>query len=165
MRYFKLPFAGDRDTDTAKIYDQGVNGSYWTSSPTTSHNVWGLFLDSSEVSPGKNRSRTRGYSVRCFKDSYVAPTTYTLTFNSQGGSSVASQIAVEGETRSRPANPTKTNSIFVNWYTSTSYATLFDFSAPASQNKTAYAKWNEKAEPTHNVGGNSLTYNGSAQTL
>ncbi|MBR6907710.1 InlB B-repeat-containing protein [bacterium] len=50
----------------------------------------------------------------------MAPKTYTLTFDSQGGSEVTSQTVVEGQTRSRPAqNPTKTNWTFDNWYTST----------------------------------------------
>ncbi|MBR4567499.1 InlB B-repeat-containing protein [bacterium] len=49
----------------------------------------------------------------------MAPKTYTLTFDSQGGTEVTSQTVVEGQTRSRPDNPTKTNWTFDNWYTST----------------------------------------------
>ena len=72
----------------------------------------------------------------------MAPKTYTLTFDSQGGTEVTSQTVVEGQTRSRPAqNPTKTNWTFVNWYTSTGYDTVFDFNTIATANTTVYAKW------------------------
>ena len=76
--------------------------------------------DSSRVKAANVSNRALGFSVRCFKDSYVAPTnTYTLTFDSQSGSEVATRYTIPEQPRSRPANPTRDDYIFMNWYTST----------------------------------------------
>ena len=72
MTYFKLPFAGYYWD--ASLYDQGSNGVYWSSSSSSagSNNARSLYLDSSYVYANNDVSRAYGYSVRCFKDSYVA---------------------------------------------------------------------------------------------
>ena len=71
----------------------------------------------------------------------MAPKTYTLTFDSQDGTEVESQTILEGQIRSRPAtDPTKTDYVFVNWYL-TGMETVFDFTTPATENLTVYAKW------------------------
>jgi len=121
MTYFKFPFAGYRDYWDASLNVRGY-GLYWSSSPYGSdypEYARSLYLDSSNLDADYYDNRAFGYSVRCFKDSYVAPTTYTLTFDSQGGTAVSGQTVVEGSTRSRPADPTKTNYTFGGWYTST----------------------------------------------
>lgn len=66
---------------------------------------------------------------------------YTVTFNTDGGSSVASQTVNYGAKASRPANPTKTGYNFVNWYTDVSYSTVFNFDNPITSNITVYAKF------------------------
>ena len=70
---FKLPFAGFRNNSNAILY-QASYGYYWSSSPysATSNSVYYLDLSSSKVAVSYD-SRTYGYSVRCFKDEYVAP--------------------------------------------------------------------------------------------
>ena len=92
MNYFKLPIAGRRSYSDASLNNQGSNGIYWSSSPNSaSSNVARyLVLGSSNVVAGNGTYRAFGLSVRCFKDSYVAPTIYySLTFDSQGGDEVA----------------------------------------------------------------------------
>ena len=91
MDYFKLPFAGYRYYNDASLNGQGSYGYYWSSSPlsASSNGARGLSLDSSDVYASSYSDRAYGYSVRCFKDSYVAPISYTLTFDSQGGDEVA----------------------------------------------------------------------------
>ena len=94
---FKLPFAGYRDNSSASLNDQGSYGSFWSSSPNSASSNLArlLILDSSIVDAGNLDLRAYGLSVRCFKDSYVAPKTYTLTFDSQGGTEVASQTVLD----------------------------------------------------------------------
>ena len=80
--------------------------------------------------------------------------THTVTFNSQGGSSVASQQVANGQTASRPANPTRQGLTFAGWYNGNS-TTQFDFTTPITAPVTLNAKW-------------SVTYigaDGTAQTL
>ncbi len=144
---FNIPFAGNRNHYYASLYNQGARGYYWSSSPYgVDHpdRVRYMDLDSSRVKAANVSNRALGFSVRCFKDSYVAPTnTYTLTFDSQSGSEVASRYTIPEQPWSRPANPTRDGYTFVDWYTSTWYETAFDFSTPATENLTVYAKWSK----------------------
>ena len=69
---------------------------------------------------------------------------YTVTFNSNGGSEVATQTVKNGKTVSNPENPTKTGFLFDGWYSDSELKNLFDFSTPITENITLYAKWQEK---------------------
>ncbi|EFA22930.1 repeat protein [Bifidobacterium gallicum DSM 20093 = LMG 11596] len=67
--------------------------------------------------------------------------TYTVTFNSNGGSAVASQTVTHGNKASAPANPTRTGYTFQGWYTAASGGTKFDFNTAITANRTLYAQW------------------------
>lgn len=71
--------------------------------------------------------------------------TYTVTFNTQGGSTVAAQKVEKGKAASEPAEPEKRGSLFMGWYTSaapkdTDEAFAFA-STPINANTTLYAVW------------------------
>ena len=71
---------------------------------------------------------------------------YTVSFNSNGGSAVASQEVNEGGKATRPSNPTKTADsqytyTFENWYKDSACTQLFDFNTTITANTTLYAKW------------------------
>lgn len=70
------------------------------------------------------------------------PTTHTVTFNSDGGSRVASQTVEHGKPAVRPADPVKYGYSFSNW--SDSSYKLYDFTAPVTSDITLYAEWNPK---------------------
>ena len=85
---FLLPRAGRRNNSNASLSSRESDGYYWSSSPYGSSNpslARYLSLGSSSVSAGSINYRANGYSVRCFKDSYVAPSTYTLELDANGG--------------------------------------------------------------------------------
>lgn len=67
----------------------------------------------------------------------------TVTFDSQGGSPVAPYTDVaSGSTISRPTNPTKTGYDFSNWYTDTTFETMWDFTTDVvTEDMTLYALW------------------------
>lgn len=72
-----MPFAGFRNETNAVLYYQGSYGLYWSSSPYGSaypNDARNLNLNSSSVNTNSNNSRARGFSVRCFKNSFTAPT-------------------------------------------------------------------------------------------
>lgn len=75
---------------------------------------------------------------------------YTITFDSQGGSQVASIEVKSGETLTLPSEPTKEGFVFSGWYTEESCVNKFVVSIPVSQDMTLYAKW-EKEKPTYMV--------------
>lgn len=74
--------------------------------------------------------------------------TFTVSFNTDGGSAVASQTVASGETATRPANPTKTGEQFVDWYEESTFTNVFNFNTPITADKTLYAKF--EVVPTTN---------------
>ena len=85
-----------------------------------------------------------------FKDSEETKATYTLkrytvTFNTDGGSTVASQTVESGQKATRPtADPTLEGSWFLGWYSDEGLANEFDFNTPITTATTVYAKWSYK---------------------
>ena len=74
--------------------------------------------------------------------------TYTVTFNSKGGSAVKKQTIKEGEKANRPADPTKGGYKFVNWYTEDTYVNVYDFNTPVTSDITLYANWKLSTDST-----------------
>ena len=69
--------------------------------------------------------------------------TYTVAFNSNGGSQVNSiNNIVSGSTINEPAAPTKDNLTFGGWYENQELTIPFSFNNPITNNVTLYAKWN-----------------------
>ncbi len=68
-------------------------------------------------------------------------TTYTLTFNSGGGSAVASQSVESGGKASRPEDPQRAGYSLVNWYVDDSFQTVYDFEQSVTESITLYAAW------------------------
>ena len=70
----------------------------------------------------------------------IAPVpTFTVTFDSDGGSAVASQTIEEGNKAIKPEDPTKNGYEFAGWYNGN---TEFDFSTSITGDLTLKAKWN-----------------------
>lgn len=73
----------------------------------------------------------------------AAPTTYTVTFDSDGGSAVTAQTVESGKTATKPADPTREGYTFKGW---TLDGAAYDFATPVTGNITLKAKW-EAAAP------------------
>lgn len=85
-------------------------------------------------------------------------TEYTVTFNTNGGSSVSPQTIKDGKSATKPADPTKEGYTFAGWYTSTLYSIEFDFTSKVTKSLTLYAKWNEVTKTVkYDVGTPSVT--------
>ena len=69
------------------------------------------------------------------------PVFYTVTFVSDGGSDVASQLIEQGQPASKPEDPTKAGYNFVGWYTDQKLSIPYDFNTPVTENITLYPKW------------------------
>lgn len=63
---------------------------------------------------------------------------HTVSFNSNGGSSISSQQVREGQNISYPASPTKSNYIFEGWFYNNKE---FDMTTPINSDITLTAKW------------------------
>lgn len=91
-------------------------------------------------------------------------TTYTVTFNTQGGSTIAPAYVGRGNKAKEPAAPTKTGALaagaylgnvtdpdnaeytFAGWYSDSGCTTPYDFDSQVWGNTTIYAKWDSPAE-------------------
>ena len=67
--------------------------------------------------------------------------TFTVSFDSQGGSSVASQSVKGYRTASKPGDPTREGYEFAGWYTSPAGGSAYDFSSPVTSDVKLYAHW------------------------
>ncbi len=88
--------------------------------------------------------------------------TYTVSFNTDGGSTVSQQSVAHGGKANKPTSvPTKAGYTFGGWYSSNTLEKLFDFeSGSITRNMTIYAKWiSNVSPPTSN---NSSSTSGSS---
>lgn len=81
-----------------------------------------------------------------------SPTTFTVTFDSQGGSAVAPVSVDEGERLTLPANPTRAGHRFVGWTRDAQGAERFEPGTAITGDFTLYAQWSNDAAPPVNPG-------------
>ena len=75
----------------------------------------------------------------------------TVTFNSNGGSAVASQSVETNNTATKPSNPTRTGYNFIEWQLN---GQAYNFSTPVTKDITLIAKWEiKKYTVTFNTNG------------
>ena len=73
------------------------------------------------------------------------PRVFTVTFNSNGGSNVATKTVTEGQKAARPADPKRSGYNFKGWYSDAKLTRAYDFNAAVKGNVTLYAKWEKPA--------------------
>lgn len=69
--------------------------------------------------------------------------TYSVRFETNGGSKVKTQFVDYGAKAAEPGEPTKTGEIFTGWYTAPDCKTEFSFENPITDNVVLYAGWRE----------------------
>ncbi len=75
---------------------------------------------------------------------------YTVYFNSNGGSAIASQTTEYNTTITTPNTPEKNNYSFVGWYNNTGLTNQFSFNTPITEDITLYAKWQYEGQLVNN---------------
>jgi uncharacterized repeat protein (TIGR02543 family) len=70
-----------------------------------------------------------------------APLQYTITFNSQSGSTVAAITANTGTAVPKPADPTRTGYTFAGWFSAASGGTSYTWPHSLTGNVTMHAQW------------------------
>ena len=83
-------------------------------------------------------------------------TTCTVTFDSNGGSAVESQVVKKGQEVTFPEIPTKEGFGFAGWYIDKECNELFDFSEKITSSCTLYACWVNTSDTT-DTDGDGLT--------
>ena len=88
---------------------------------------------------------TKEYTIRAADEN-----THTVTFNSNGGSAVASVAVIDGGLLGKPADPTRLGYEFKGWYKEDGTEWNFDKDV-VTADITLYAKWEPKDEPTPTI--------------
>ena len=73
---------------------------------------------------------------------------YTVKFETNGGSKVSSQSVSKNSTVKEPTAPTKDGFEFAGWYSDKELKTKYDFSDKVTKSITLYAAWTEKKAET-----------------
>lgn len=108
----------------------GDSNSFYNSTKNLLHSITvfgGLSKDNSDTAQKGKIQQTSNFDV---------------SFNSNGGSSVSNQKLNYSEKATRPADPTRTDYTFDNWYSDSALTTVYDFNTEVTSNITLYAKWN-----------------------
>ncbi|MBO5111367.1 MAG: InlB B-repeat-containing protein [Clostridia bacterium] len=79
-----------------------------------------------------------------------APVTYTVSFNTDGGSEVAAQEVYVGQSPMKPANPYKSGHYFIGWYTDEACTKAYNFNKAFEGDTTVYALF-KTAMPIYTV--------------
>lgn len=79
------------------------------------------------------------------KPSTTVTKKYTVTFDTNGGTAIASQTIVSGEKVSVPGAPARDGYIFTGWYYD---GKLYDFATPVTKDMTIVAHWDAKQNDT-----------------
>ena len=66
---------------------------------------------------------------------------YSVAFNSNGGTAVKTQTVKGGAKASKPSNPTKMGCTFKGWFSDKGLTKAYDFNSVVKGNLTLYAKW------------------------
>lgn len=116
-----------------------------------------------------SRGSSRVYRVRAVNDfgpsSWVTSAKFTapwlFSFDSSGGSVVAAREVVSGTLTAKPQDPAKYGSLFDDWYTDGTFATVWDFASnTVTANSTVCAKWTKAIILDPNRGtGSTITLN------
>lgn len=81
-------------------------------------------------------------AVDTFNDAIqIGTAVRTVTFDSQGGSSVEAQEVAKDSKAARPTDPTRSGYSFGGWYTDVECTAEYDFNAAVVEDITLYAKW------------------------
>ncbi len=93
------------------------------------------------------------------------PVIYTVSFEVNGGSTVAEQKIQEGQKAVKPTDPKKENYLLEGWYSDKGLTKAYDFSTPVKGDLTLYAKWKEDIKYTVTKGNNTVITKGDKAAL
>ncbi len=82
---------------------------------------------------------------------------FTVSFDSNGGSPVDAQAVTGGELATEPEAPTKDGYVFDGWFTDKACTEAYTFEDEVTENVTLYAKWAEAVTITLDSTGGELT--------
>lgn len=143
----------------SKVSSQTVEKNKTAKEPTnptkSGYTFKGWYLGNSKYSFSKKVTKNITLTAKWEKveEKEETPSTpvvkkYTVTFDTDGGKSIASQTVEDGKTATKPTDPTKKGYTFKGWYHN---GTLFNFNTKIAGNVTLVAKWEKNAVITSKI--------------
>ncbi|MCD8035837.1 MAG: InlB B-repeat-containing protein [Clostridiales bacterium] len=143
---------GDGNTLDTETYNYGDTPSYTGSTPTKTATAQYTYTYDGGWTPTIVAVTEDATYTATFTE---ATNQYTVTFNSNGGSSVSSQTIEYGKTIDEPSSPTKSEYTFSGWYSDADLTDKWNFSSDTvTETTTLYAKWTKKSSSS---GGSSYS--------
>ncbi|MCL2045010.1 MAG: InlB B-repeat-containing protein [Oscillospiraceae bacterium] len=124
--------------------------------PTKTDSTFGGWYSDSELTNAYDFNANVTANITLYAKWDTTPTTFTVTFNSNGGSAVTSQTVATGGKVTKPTDPTKSGNTFAGWFSNAALTTAYNFDTAVTANLTLYAKWEASTS-----GGASLAETGS----
>lgn len=160
----------------SKVSSQAVEKNKTAKSPTnptrSGYTFKGWYLGNSKYNFSKKVTQNITLTAKWEKveEKEETPTTpvtpevkkYTVTFDTDGGNSIASQTVEDGKTATKPADPTKNGYTFIGWYHND---TLFNFNTKIVGNVTLVAKWEKNAVITSKIETIASSYVGQVRVF
>ena len=106
----------------------------------------GIFIT---LNPGEYQILCANYEGGQFKQATAVvdaePESYTVTFNTNGGSEIENAVVLSGQKVSKPSlNPTNGDKIFAGWYEDDTFVKEFDFDTLVTSDIEIFALWIEQ---------------------
>ena len=134
----------DADRVSMQIKGTSISGGY-----TLTDTVFTFTLDSDVTIEAtyENDAVTLTYDGSQMR--FLRAQSYTVSYESNGGSAVSSSKVMNGRTAKKPADPELAGHVFLGWYTDDQFTTVFSFGAtPVTQDITLYARWSDELTGT-----------------
>lgn len=90
---------------------------------------------------------------------------YTITFDTRGGSAINSKTQIYLTNVTAPSNPTRTGFDFLGWYSDSNRTQYYQFSTMPGENITLYAEWGTTGLVYSSFNGGYSVSGGSDKTL
>ncbi|WP_295620694.1 glycoside hydrolase family 2 TIM barrel-domain containing protein, partial [uncultured Intestinimonas sp.] len=153
-------------SNTAFFNHIPLEGCYPTTTPNAdgSYNTYAQTFRISPVSAGTDKMEQSKLGFTAAELGVEEPETYTVTFDSMGGTAVEAQTVEEGGKAAEPTDPTRDGYTFDGWYTDADCTEAYDFETIVTADITLYAGWtaDEPEEPDEpDVDGDRDTENSS----
>ena len=152
-----------KDGDTLKVYYERSEFGYtieyyYNNEKDDSLTITGKALYGEKISDYENKLKD-GYSFvktenlpvtiseteanNIIKVYYEKKVVYTVTFDTNGGSSIPNQLVDDGNNFTEPSKPTRDGYKFAGWYSDSGLINEYNFGTSVKSNITIYAKWKQ----------------------
>ncbi len=128
----------DGSLETTRAVRHGVKITAPTAPTKTGYTFGGWYTDAAGTT-AYNFDSSVTADITLYAKWVVEPR--TVTFDSNGGSTVVPVTVDYGTAVTAPAVPTRNGYTFDGWYIDSECKTIYDFTTPVTANITLYAKW------------------------